>query len=83
VAENVIAAVRKRYGISAMSLFTPELSATTTAGEPPLYQVMETREARTAAPDETSWLRVNAFLDESFADRQDSVAIADMLRQIA
>lgn len=83
VAENVIAAVRKRYGISAMCLFTPELSATTTDDEPPLYQVMETREARTAAPDETSWLRVNAFLDESFADRQDSVAIADMLRQIA
>ncbi|MGD0469208.1 MAG: phosphotransferase [Terriglobales bacterium] len=83
VAENVIAAVRKRYGISAMCLFTPELSAATIDGEPPLYQVMETREARIAAPDETRWICVNSFPDQSFADEQDLAAIIDMSRQIA
>ncbi len=46
VAENLTAAVRKRYGISAICLFTPEPSAATTDGDQPLYQVMETREAR-------------------------------------
>ena len=82
-AENMIAAVRKRYGTSAMCLFTPELSATARDGEPPLYQVMETREAKTAAPDETRWLHVHSFVDQSFADRHDFFAITEMLRQIA
>jgi hypothetical protein len=83
VAENAIAAVRKRYGISAMCLFTPELSGTTTDGDLPLYQVMETREAKVAAPEGTRWLRLNSFLNQSFADGQDSVATTHMLRQIA
>jgi hypothetical protein len=83
VAENVIAAVRKRYGVSAMCLFTPELSATTTDGEQPLYQVMETREARIPAPEETRWLRTGSFSDQSFADGQDFDAITEMMRQIA
>ena len=50
VAENVTAAVRKHYELSAICLFTPELSVTTTDADRPLYQVMETREARIAAP---------------------------------
>jgi len=83
VAENVIAAVRKRYGISAICLFTPELSAATTDGEQPLYQVMETREAKIVAPEQTRWLHMNSFMDQSFADRQDFVAITGMMRQIA
>jgi hypothetical protein len=83
VAENVIAAVSKRYGISATCLFTPERLAHTTGGDQPLYQVMETREAKVAAADETSWLPVNSLLNQSFADGQDFAAITDTLRQIA
>jgi hypothetical protein len=83
VAENLSAAVKKRYGVSVACLFTPELSAATTDGEQPLYQVMETREARIAVPDETRWLPLDSISDQSFADEQDLVAIADMLRQIA
>lgn len=83
VAESVIAAVRKRYGFSAICLFTPELSAATTDGEQPLYQVMETRQAAIGAPDETRWLPLDSISDQSFADEQDLVAITVMLRQIA
>jgi hypothetical protein len=83
VAENVIAAVSKRYGISATCLFTPERSADTPDGDQRLYQVMETREAKVAAADETSWLPVNSLLNQSFADEQDFAAITDTLRQIA
>lgn len=82
VAENVIAAVRKRYGISAICLFTPDLSATT-SGEQPLYQVMETREAGTAVSDEMRWLPLDSISDQSFADEQDLVAATGTLRQIA
>jgi len=82
VAENMIAAVRKRYGLSAICLFTPESPAVTTDGGQPLYQVMETREAALAAPDQTRWLRVNSFADQSFADGQDFAAMNAMLRQI-
>lgn len=83
VADNLTAAVRKRYGISAICLFTPEMCSTTTDGDQPLYQVMETREAGIAAPHETRWLPVNSCLDQSFADGQDFAAITDVLRQIA
>jgi len=83
VAENVTAAVRKHYGISAMCLFTPELSLTSTDDERLLYQVMETRETSVAAPVEARWLPMNSSLDQSFADRQDLAAITGMLRQIA
>src|SRR5258708_1821640 len=83
VAENVIVAVSKRYGISATCLFTPEWSANTPDVDQPLYQVMETREAKTAATVETSWVPVNSLLDQSFADEQDFAAITDTLRQIA
>jgi hypothetical protein len=79
----VIAAVSKRYGISATCLFTPERLAHTTGGDQPLYQVMETREAKVAAADESSWRPVNSLLDQSFADGQDFAAITDTLRQVA
>jgi hypothetical protein len=82
VAENLTVAVRKRYGISAICLFTPEPSDATTDSDQPLYQVMEIRGAGVAAPEETCWLPVASFSDQSFADGQDSVAIIDMLRQI-
>src|SRR5262245_34529288 len=64
VAENVTAAVRERYELSAICLFTPELSVTTTDTKPPLYQVMETREAGIAAPDEMHWLRLSSIVDQ-------------------
>jgi hypothetical protein len=83
VAKNVIAAVRKRYGLSAICLFAPELPAATTDGEQPLYQVLETREAPIGPPDETRWLPLDSISDQSFADEQDLAAIIDMLRQIA
>jgi hypothetical protein len=83
VAENVIVALSKRYGISAACLFTPEWSANTPDVDQPLYQVMETREAKAAASDETRWVPVNSLLDQSFADEQDFAAITDTLRQIA
>src|SRR5882762_3061597 len=83
VAENVIAAVRKRYGLSALCLFTPELSATTTGGEQPLYQVMETREAAIGAPDEMRWLPLDSISSQSLADEEDLVAITNMSRQTA
>ena len=83
VAENVMGAVKKRYGISAICLFTPALSATTSDGEPPLYQVMEAREGGAPAPQQTCWVPVHSFSDQSFADGRDSVAILRMLRQIS
>jgi hypothetical protein len=82
LAENMIAAVRKRYGLSAICLFTPESPGVTTDGGQPLYQVMETREAAVGAPDQKRWLRVNSFADQSFADGQDFAAMNAMLRQI-
>lgn len=82
VAENAIAAVRKRYGLSAICLFTPELPTATTDGAQPLYQVMETREAAEEAPDGTRWLTLDSASDQSFADEQDLVAIIDVSRQI-
>ena len=83
VAENLTEAVRKRYGISAICLFTPEPAEPTTDCERPLYQVMELREARTAVPNEMRWLRLGSISGGIFADEQDLVAITDALRQIA
>jgi len=83
VAENVTAAVRKHYELSAICLFTPERSVTTTDADRPVYQVMETREARIAAPGETHWLPLHSIADQFFADEQDLVAVTDMLRQIS
>ena len=82
VAENLTAAVRRRYQLSAVCLFTPELSVTTTDNAQPLYQVMETREAWIAAPDETYWLPLDSISNQFFAEEQDLVAITDGLRQI-
>jgi hypothetical protein len=83
VAEDVTAAVRERYGICALCLFTPEMFSITTDGEQPLYQVMETREPRKGAPEETGWLSLDSISDQSFADGRDFVAITCMLRQMA
>jgi len=83
VAENVTAAVRKRYELHAICLFTPELSVTTTDTNPPLYQVMETREAGIAVSGEMHWLPLSSIADQFFADEQDRVAVTDMLRQIS
>ncbi len=82
VAENVIAAVRKRYEISAVCLFSPELPPTPTDDEQPLYQVMETREV-IAPPLGTRWLSLNSFPTHCFADGRDSCAITSMRGQIA
>jgi hypothetical protein len=83
MAENVVGAVKKRYGISAICLFAPELSASTSDGEPPLYQVMESREGGAPAPPQACWVPVHSLSDQSFADGRDSVAILRMLRQIS
>jgi hypothetical protein len=83
VAENLIEAVRKRYGISAICLFKPAPSNAISGGERPLYQVMETRETRTAVPDEMRWLTLDSIADQSFADEQDLVAITNTARQMA
>jgi hypothetical protein len=83
VAENLTEAVRKRYGISTICLFTPGSSGSTTHAESPLYQVVETREARSAIPREMRWLRLDSIPDQPFADEQDLVAITDTVRQIA
>ena len=76
VAENVTTALKKRYGISAVCLFTPDLPAITTDREQPLYQVMETRGADCTTPEDMRWLSVDSFSDRSFEDRNDAVAIA-------
>ena len=83
VAENLIEAVKKRYGISAFCLFMPKCPGTTASGEPTLYQVMETRGGGTLFPDEMRWLPLDSISDQSFADEQDLAAITNMLRQIA
>jgi len=83
VAENVTAAVKKRYGLSAICLFAPALSVTTTDTDPPLYQVMETNDARITGPGETHWLPLSSIADQCFADEQDLVAVTDTLRQIS
>src|SRR5258708_2500919 len=82
VAENLTPAVRKRYGIPALCLFMPQLSAPTTGTESPPYQVIETREASVTGSEETGWLPVDSFSDQLFADGQDFVVITDMLRQL-
>jgi len=79
---NLNAVVRERYGISPVCLFTPDLSVTTDDGEPPLYQVMETREANARAPEGMYWLPVDAFSDQFFANAQDFRALTDTLRKI-
>src|SRR5258708_12311167 len=71
VAENLTAAVRKRYGIPAICLFMPQLSAATTDGEGPLYQVIETREASVTGSEETGWLPVPPPPPPPPADAQD------------
>jgi hypothetical protein len=76
------AVVRKRYGISPVCLFTPDLSVTTTGSEQRLHQVLEIRKANVAAPEGTHWLPVDSFSDQSFADAQDSRALTNTLRQI-
>lgn len=83
VAENLSAAVRKRYQLSAICLFSPELPVTSTDAEPLLYQAMETRAANIAAPDETRWLPLNSIADQCFADEQDLIAGTAVLRQIS
>lgn len=82
IAENMNAAVRERYGISPVCLFTPDPSVCTTGSEQPLYQVMETRKVNVAAPEGTYWLPVNSFRDQFFADAQDSRALTSALRQV-
>jgi hypothetical protein len=82
VAENLIAALRKRHGLSAVCLFSPEMPTATTDSAQPLYQVMETREAALEAPDGTRWLTLDSASDQSFADEQDLVAITAMSHQI-
>ena len=82
VAENVTAALRKRYGISAVCLFAPDLLITATGCEQPLYQVMETRDAGCATPDDMRWLSADSLSVQSFEDRQDFVAIANAWDQI-
>jgi hypothetical protein len=82
VAENMNAAVGRRFGISSVCLFAPDLSVATTGGEQTLYQVMETRKTNVAAPEGTDWLPVDSFPDQSFADAQDSLALTNTLRQI-
>jgi hypothetical protein len=82
VAENVVSALRKRYGISSICLFPPEVSTSSTDCEQPLYQVVETREA-IAAPAGMRWLRLNSLLQHCFVDERDSGVVAGMQRQIA
>ncbi len=81
VAENMNAAVRKRYGMSAICLFTPDVSDNTTDIDCPLYQVMVAREDNCAPPEEMYWLPIGSFSDQSFADPQDFSAIKNALRQ--
>ena len=83
VAENLTEAVRKRYGISAICLFTLDLSDATANGEPPIYQVMEIREAAIVPSNEMRSLPLDSIADQSFADEQDRVATAKTMRQIA
>ena len=82
VAENMNSVIRKRFGISAICLFAPDLSVATSDSEQPLYQVMETREANVAAPEGTYWLPLDSFSDQSVADAHDSRALSSTLRQI-
>ena len=81
VAENINAVVNKRYGISAICLFTSDVSDNTEDVDLPLYQVMVAREDNCAPPEEMYWLRVSSFSDQSFADPQDFIAIKNALRQ--
>jgi hypothetical protein len=82
VAENLNAAVKLRYRISVVCLFTPEVSAATIHGGAPLYQAMEAREDENASPEETCWLPTDSFPSRSFADPQDFAAVTDALRQM-
>jgi hypothetical protein len=82
LAENLIEAVRKRYGISTICLFTPERSGTSTHEESPLYQVIETREGEGAISSGMDWLPLDSISSHAFADEQDLVTIADTVRQI-
>lgn len=83
VAENLTAAVMKRYGVSAVCLFTPEPSAVTTDADQARYQVMEIRKTAMDAPEETRWLPLDSISDQSLAHEPDLLATNDMLRQMA
>jgi len=82
VAENLCAAVRKCYELSAICLFTPEPSATARNFDPALYQVMEARKAGVAPPEKMYWVPLNSIEDPFFLEEQDLVAVTNMLRQI-
>jgi hypothetical protein len=81
-AENLCAAVRKSYDLSAICLFTLEMSATARNLNPVLYQVMEAQHADVAPPEKMHWVPLNSIGDPFFLDRQDLVAATDMLRQL-
>ena len=81
VAEHLCAAVRKCYELSAICLFILEPPAGARNGDAPLYQVMETRNARVAPPGKMHWVPLNSIGDHSFLDEQDLVAVTDMLQQ--
>jgi hypothetical protein len=82
VAEHVIAALRRRYGVAAICLFAPHLPATAT-GDRQRYQVMESREANCAPLEDIHWLTVDSCSDGPFSDPEDYVAITTALRQIS
>jgi hypothetical protein len=79
VEENVVASVRKYYGMSAICLFTPELPDATTG---PLYEVIESTEANCAAPVNMSWIWADSCSEHSFADAQDFAATTSARSQI-
>jgi len=83
VAEYLTAAVRERYGIAAICLFAPSLSAASANCGWPLYEVMETRDTNWLAREDSRWLSANSFSDRSFVDRDDSIVITSALRQMA
>lgn len=81
VAENMVAAVKGRYGIAGVCLFMPGLCSGTEC-EQPLYQVIEARDATVMPPNGTCWVPADSLSGHSFADEHDSTAFSDTMREM-
>ncbi|MGO9086761.1 MAG: hypothetical protein ACLQBK_16160 [Candidatus Sulfotelmatobacter sp.] len=81
VAENIVAAVQKRYGISGICLFMPGQRSGTEC-EQPLYEVIEARDAMVVPPDDSCWVPADSLSGHSFADEHDCAAFSDTVREV-
>lgn len=83
IAENITTKVRDRYRLSTVCLFALDSSILAQDGQQrPYYQVLEISEPVAEIPEATWWMQSDCLTKTTFADQQDSTAIAAALAQI-